>query len=258
MRPILVMGAGGMLGGYVLRAGWKMNLPMVGVSKEMCDITNPSQVMSLFSAYREPIIINCAGMIRGRATKTMGYINGRGPHLLKRHTTRLVQVSTDCVFDGKIEQGAYTEDSETSPEDVYAQTKLVGEVTEDDHITVRGSFIGIGERGLLRWLLDQQSGSTIKGYTDRMWNGMYAATFARELLNIATGDMTGLVHLVGPQELSKFELLREVAHDLRLLLEVEPVERGSTPRRMVLASNRIEPVADTWQEMLQELTWEYM
>lgn len=256
MRPILVMGAGGMLGGYVLRAGWKMNLPMVGVSKDMCDITNPSQVTSLFSAYREPIIINCAGMIRGRATKTMGYINGRGPHLLKRHTTRLVQVSTDCVFDGRIMEGAYTEDSEPSPEDVYAQTKLVGEVIEDGHITVRGSFVGIGERGLLRWLLDQQSGSTIKGYTDRAWNGMYAATYARELLVIATSDMTGLVHLVGPQEMSKYDLLTDVAEGLGLLVKVEPVERGH--RRMVLASNRIEPVADTWDEMLQELNWEYI
>ncbi len=256
MRPILVMGAGGMLGGYVLREGWKMNMPMVGVSKEMCDVTNPSQVRNLFSAYRDPIIINCAGIVRGRATMLMSHINGRAPHLLKRHTSRLVHVSTDCVFDGKIETGGYTEDSETSPEDVYAQTKLVGEVVDDGHVTVRGSFVGFGERGLLRWLIDQQSGSTIKGFTDRMWNGMTAATFARGLLVIAIGEMTGLVHLVGSEVLSKCDLLLDVVEGLKLLIEVKPVERGA--RRMVLASNRIEAVSDTWDEMLAELVEEYM
>ncbi len=255
MRPILVMGAGGMLGGYVLREGWAMNLPMVGVSKELCDITNPSQVGRLVSAFRDPIIINCAGIVRGRASKTMNYVNGRGPHLLKRHTTRLVHVSTDCVFDGRIEDGAYTEDSEPSPEDIYAQSKLVGEVTEDGHVTVRGSFIGVGERGLLRWLLDQQAGSKVPGYVDRMWNGMTAATFARWLLSIALGEITGLVHLVGPETLSKFELISVLAHDLRLQIDIEEVERG--PRRMVLASNRIEPVPESWQEMLRELVEEY-
>jgi dTDP-4-dehydrorhamnose reductase len=257
MRPILVMGARGMLGSSVLREGWKMNMPMVGVSKEMCDITNPSQMKNLFSAYRDPIIINCAGLMRGRATKRMGHINGRGPHLLKRYTSRLVQVSTDCVFDGKIETGAYTEDSETSPEDVYAQTKLVGEVTDDGHVTVRGSCVGIGERGLLRWLLDRQAGSKVPGYTDRMWNGMTSATFARWLLSIAISPKTGLIHLVGPEELSKFELLRMVAHDLRLPVEIEPVERGPR-RRMVLASRRMDPVPESWHEMLAELVDEYV
>ena len=245
-----------MLGQAVLAEGWHMSMPMVGITKEMCDITNISQVRALVNDYVDPIIINCAGIVRGRGTKHMENVNGRGPHVLRQCTMRLVQVSTDCVFSGKIDDGyAYDEDSEPDYSDEYGRTKRMGEV-EGNHVTVRGSFIGFGQRGLLHWLTSRPAGSPISGYTNWDWNGVTASAFARWLLAIATSPTTGLIHLVGPDEITKYDLLRELVEALNLDVTVEPKEHG-TRQRMILASRRMAPVPDTWDEMLTELVQEY-
>ncbi len=258
MRPIIVTGAAGMLGQADLAQGWRMSMPMVGITKEMCDITNVSQVRALVADYVDPIIINCAGIVRGRGTKDMENVNGRGPHILAQNTTRLIQVSTDCVFSGKIEDG-YAYDEVCMPDflDEYGRTKRMGEVHKDaNHVTVRGSFIGFGQRGLLHWLTSRPAGSTISGYTNWDWNGVTASAFARWLLAIATSPTTGLIHLVGPEELTKYDLLAELVVALNLGVTVEPKEHG-TRQRMILASRRLPSVPDTWDEMLAELAEEY-
>ena len=255
-RPILVTGAGGMLGLNVVTMGWVLGLPMVAITKEMCDITNVSQVRALVADYVDPIIINCAGIVRGRGTKDMENVNGRGPHILQQFTTRLVQVSTDCVFSGKIDDGyAYDEDWEPDYSDEYGRTKEMGEVVQGNHVTVRGSFIGYGARGLVRWLTDQKRGSTVRGFTDQAWNGMTACVFARELLAISQSDLTGLVHLAGPKELTKHELVHELNESLQLGLEIVEAEGGR--RRMILNSSRIDPVPDSFDDMLRDFADEY-
>lgn len=257
MRPILVTGAGGMLGVNVLTQGWALNLPMVGISKEMCDITNVSQVRALVGHYVDPIIVNCAGIVRGRATKDMENVNGRGPHILQQFTTRLIQVSTDCVFSGDIEDGkGYDEADAPDPSDEYGRTKSMGEIVANRHVvTVRGSFIGFGERGLVKWLTDQRRGSTVRGFTDQAWNGVTVSVFARELLVISQGDLAGVVHLVGPEELTKFELVRVLNQDLQLGLEVTEAKGGR--RRMILHNSRIEPIPDNWDDMVLDLAEAY-
>ncbi len=257
MRPILVTGAGGMLGVNVLTQGWALNLPMVGISKEMCDITNVSQVRAMASHYVDPIIINCAGIVRSRHTRDMENVNGRGPHILQQFTTRLVQVSTDCVFSGDIEDGqGYDERDTPDPSDEYGRTKTMGEILDNRHVvTVRGSFIGFGERGLVKWLTGQQRASTVRGFTDQAWNGMTVSVFARELLAISQSDLPGVVHLVGPEELTKFELIRVLNQDLQLGLEVIEAEGGR--RRMILHSTYIEPIPDNWDDMLGDLAESY-
>ncbi len=257
MRPILVTGAGGMLGVNVLTQGWALNLPMVGISKQMCDITHVSQVRALVGHYVDPIIINCAGIVRGRATEGMENVNGRGPHILQQFTTRLVQVSTDCVFRGDIEDGqGYDESDPPDPSDEYGRTKTMGEVKDNRHVvTVRGSFIGFGERGLVKWLTGRQRASTVRGFTDQAWNGMTVSVFARELLAISQLNLGGVVHLVGPEEMTKFELVRALNCYLQLGLEVTEAEGGR--RRMVLRNDRMEPIPDTWDDMLCDLAAAY-
>jgi len=190
-----------------------------------------------------PYIINCAGIVRGRADVNLYRtvkVNALLPHWLAQQDNlkRLVTVSTDCVFDGL--SGPYSESSQPTPTDLYARTKLAGEVLGNEKVlTVRTSFIGFGQRGLLRWLLTQRENAIVPGYVDHMWNGFYVGNVAKALVYLCLRTrLTGLLHFSG-NTMSKAELLRLVAGRLRPDLTVWDQELNG-PRNHVLVSNRLD------------------
>ncbi|MEW6401222.1 MAG: SDR family oxidoreductase [Chloroflexota bacterium] len=169
------------------------------------------------SLYCSPdVVINCAGIIKqqGAAQADLAYIrvNALAPYILadlcERQGARLIQLSTDCVFSGRV--GQYSEADIPDPVELYDRSKLLGEVTRAPHLTVRTSFIGF-ERfhnqalSLLDWFLCQTG--EIKGYTRAIWSGLTTLEVARNLILLARRpEVTGLLHLCG-EKISKYELL---------------------------------------------------
>jgi dTDP-4-dehydrorhamnose reductase len=162
------------------------------------------------------VVINCAGIIKqqGSAQTALSYIrvNALAPYLLadlcERQGARLIQLSTDCVFSGRV--GHYVESDIPDPVDLYDRSKLLGEVTHAPHLTVRTSFIGFNhfhDQGLslLDWF-SRQSGD-INGYTRAIWSGLTSLELSRNLMLLARRpEVTGLLHLCG-EKISKYELL---------------------------------------------------
>jgi len=139
-------------------------------------------------------------------------VNALAPHILadlcEHWGGRLIQISTDCVFSGRV--GLYTEEDIPDPVNLYDRSKLLGEVTHAPHLTVRTSLIGF-ERfhnqrfSLLDWFM-HQSGE-IKGYTRAIWSGLTTLELSRKLLLLARRpEVTGLLHLCG-EKINKYELL---------------------------------------------------
>jgi len=102
-------------------------------SKEL-DITKPSQLVDAFKKKQYDCCINCAGYtnVEG-AEKHPGKafeVNANGvknlAEVCKEHSTTLIHISTDYVFDGK-KEGAYTIDDKTNPINAYGESKLRGE-----------------------------------------------------------------------------------------------------------------------------------
>ncbi len=207
-------------------------------------------------------VFNCAGIVKGRqdvAESSFAMVNTYAPRALALHTSRLLHVSTDCVFDGRITEGAYTEASPTCPADAYGRSKLNGEVTIPPHLTVRVSFVGLGGRGLLRWLLDHPQGAIVQGYVNWFWNGWTVGAVAAQLISLALEPrITGLLHLPGPEVLTKSALLGMVANRLRPDLRVHQAFAPSASW-MVLGSTvlGINAPGTTWDKMLDELEEEY-
>lgn len=260
---ILVTGADGMLGSAVVRAAEEGAIPVVGFSKEALDITDGGQVGDALGRYPGAIVINCAGIVRGRTDvdrSRMALVNSGGPHLLAIHAGRLLQVSTDSVFDGTITEGVYLEDSPPCPADYYGQSKLFGEVLGAPHLTVRVSFVGLGQRGLLHWLLSHPKGAEVLGFTNWLWNGWAVPSLANILLDLALAPpaVTGLIHLPGPDVVTKAWLLKEVARRVRPDLTIMEVE-APVGHRMVLMSQKLEQLElyHTWTQMLDRLEAQY-
>jgi dTDP-4-dehydrorhamnose reductase len=220
--------------------------------------------LGAFTRVKPEVVINCVGIIKQLSGETrlsdVIEVNSLFPHrladLCALSGARLLHLSTDCVFSGR--KGMYTESDTPSPEDIYGQTKLLGEVTGEDCLTIRTSMIGRElnrQASLLEWFLSQE-GKCIRGYTRAIFSGLTTASLARVLMRIVTDhkQLTGLYH-VSSEAISKYELLLRLKEAFRLTVEIEPfgeycIDRSLDSSRFQQATGIIIP---TWDEMTQEL-----
>ncbi|MDR3581103.1 MAG: dTDP-4-dehydrorhamnose reductase [Oryzomonas sp.] len=145
---ILVIGANGMLGRDIMALLGDRGR---GVDIDGIDITELQSTERVLTALRPSVVINCAaytdvdGCESNRETAMQ--VNGEGvAHLAMATRTlgaRLVQISTDYVFDGS-KGMPYLEDDAPHPLSVYGESKLAGEmnaVFNPDHLIVRTQWL---------------------------------------------------------------------------------------------------------------------
>jgi len=134
-RPILILGAGGALGHSLLEvAETHPDLRCFGATHAEADITERNQVDNTIRKYDARAVINCAAMTDVDACERdpmlASAVNAEGAQNVaeacRRASALLVHLSTDFVFDGKLDR-PYREDDTTHPLSVYGATKLEGE-----------------------------------------------------------------------------------------------------------------------------------
>lgn len=238
---MIVFGARGMLGAEVCQAAFKEGIDYGGFYRGNVDITCKQAVRATLEIHKPKVVINCAGLTKHRDPEPTAdeyrRVNTYGPLLLARECdrigARLVHVSTDCVFSGdrNVRRGAYIETDAPDADDEYGWSKAEGEVTGAPHLTVRCSFIGNGDRGLLAWLRAQHG--EVSGWDNVYWSGSTAPAIARALVWLAKQrDITGLFHLARfDGVITKGRLLRDLIEVLgldatvRLTTDHAPVNR---------------------------------
>jgi dTDP-4-dehydrorhamnose reductase len=223
---ILVVGATGMLGLEVYRAAVDAGHRTLGLGHSELDITCKTAVAAELKAVPQDVVINCAGLTKhvDGSPDDYRHANTYGPLLLARECDRIgarfIHVSTDCVFSGDrpIEDGPYTEADTPDATDIYGASKAAGEVTAAPHLTVRCSFVGNGERGLIAWLREQRE--SVDGWIRSYWSGSTAPAIARALVELAQSDATGIMHLTRGLVITKFDLISEICNALDLDLSI--------------------------------------
>lgn len=129
----LILGAGGQLG-RELQLSCPSGVDMLAVTRAELDIRAQDQVMAFVAESRPETIINAAAYtaVDGAESKpdVAVEINAEGPGFLARAAercgARLLQVSTDFVFDGEASE-PYRPRADTRPLGVYGHSKLAGE-----------------------------------------------------------------------------------------------------------------------------------
>ena len=100
------------------------------VDRDELDITEEAAVKTFFEAQSFDFVINCAAYTAVDKAEedfeAADRINRLGPALLAKYGKRVIQVSTDYVFDGTAHL-PYTEENAVNPVSVYGSTKLAGE-----------------------------------------------------------------------------------------------------------------------------------
>lgn len=174
--------------------------------------TEKFKQMLLTEAY--DAVINCIGLLNQVADNNQGmatYLNSYLPHLiadsLKDKKTKVIHMSTDCVFAGNT--GPYYEDSLRDGLSFYDRSKALGELEDDKNLTFRNSIVGpdMNENGigLFNWFMKQKG--TISGYTGAMWTGVTTLTLAKAMEQAIKENLCGLYNLVNNESISKFDLL---------------------------------------------------
>jgi dTDP-4-dehydrorhamnose reductase len=160
------------------------------------------------------VIINCIGLLNQAAEENHSdalYLNSYLPHLIadtiKNKKTKLIHMSTDCVFAGNT--GPYYEKSLRDGATFYDRSKALGEVEDDKNLTFRNSIIGpdMNENGigLFNWFMKQNG--TIKGFTCVFWTGITTLTLAKAMEIAIEENLCGLYNLVNNLSISKHDLL---------------------------------------------------
>jgi dTDP-4-dehydrorhamnose reductase len=178
------------------------------------DIMDHSLLKSIVSKNFD-VIINCIGVLNKTCDKEPSravYLNSYLPHLLvdllKNTDTRLIHMSTDCVFSGK--SAPYSEKSYRDGETFYDRTKAMGEIDDNRNLTFRNSIIGPDLKkdgiGLFNWFMKQKG--TINGYAGAIWTGVTTLTLAKAMESASIEGITGIYHLVNNTSISKLNLIR--------------------------------------------------
>lgn len=135
MSKILISGAGGQLGQSFKKLQAKYPaLEMHFFDRNQLDITNEEQVNTLFEEQQADYFINCAAYTavdKAEKEKEKAFnINAKATESLaiacKKHKLRLVHFSTDYVYHND-QSVSFTENDDTHPQSVYAESKKAGE-----------------------------------------------------------------------------------------------------------------------------------
>jgi dTDP-4-dehydrorhamnose reductase len=234
---------------------------------ENVEASSRKNVVETIKQLAPQVVVNCIGIVKKLKESDHPVsaitINALLPHWIaeacEKSGSRLIHVSTDCVFSGKV--GNYSENDLPDPYDLYGRTKLLGEVYEGNCLTLRTSIIGRElkrSRGLLEWFLSQR-GKTIQGYRYAIFSGFITSELAQILAELVAHhpEVRGLYHL-SSDPISKYELLRIIKEALNLDITIAEYTGFYTDRS--LNSDKMRTILSyktpTWKTMVHRLALE--
>lgn len=222
---LLVTGGSGFLGGELLRqaraAGWEAtgtHLANPAPGTVRLDITDPAAVERLVADLRPDVVVNTAYVLSGPSLQA---ITAAAPGVVARacvrNGARLIHLSTDLVFDGS--RSGWTESDPATPIIPYGEAKAAAErdvaASDPGALIVRTSLLLDAAAGLgpqeTRPLAAARGEIDMGFFTDEWRTPVSARDLAAALLEAAPRtDLTGLLHIAGPDRLDRLELARLV------------------------------------------------
>jgi dTDP-4-dehydrorhamnose reductase len=219
---VLVLGAGGMAGHVIAthlkESGFQVDTISARhpLNKEttLIDVTNQNLLNTYLTDNHYGVIVNAIGILvqQSEEHKDLStYLNSYLPHYLERRykytDTKIIHLSTDCVFSGK--NAPYHENSVYDGELFYDRTKALGEIINNKDLTFRMSIIGpdmqASGTGLFNWFYAQTG--EILGFTKAIWNGVTTIELAKAIEAAINQELIGLYHLVPKDNISKKNLI---------------------------------------------------
>jgi len=231
---------------------------------ENVEATDPVILERIVAELSPDVVINAVGVVKqvpsAKDVISTLELNSILPQRLailsKKYGFRLIHFSTDCVFDGG--RGMYTEQDTPNALDLYGKSKQLGEVSQENVLTIRSSIIGRelnSSHGLVEWFLSNR-GASVFGYSTAIYSGfptVVVADIIRDLI-VRHPDLSG-VHHIASEPINKYELLGLVDEFYDAAIEIEPSDQLVIDRSLdgsaFNALTGFRP--DDWPTMIQKM-----
>jgi len=231
---------------------------------ENIDVTDLESVRTAIENARPDVVVNATGIIKQvresedsvLTLKVNAVFPQRLAELAMEGGFRLITIGTDCVFSG--DKGNYAEADVADARDLYGTSKLLGEVSYDNCLTIRTSIIGrelAGAHGLIEWFLSNR-GKSVKGYVNAIYSGFPTVVLAEILSDIISDhpELSG-IHHVSSDPISKHDLLHLLNEHYRANVQIEPFEDYVIDRSLNSSAfrNATGFLPQSWNAMIKKM-----
>jgi dTDP-4-dehydrorhamnose reductase len=267
---VLVLGSTGLIGHKVfnyLNTLNKYDLYNISFRKKLndktiiCDARNNEKFIKTIKSISPDIIINCIGILINGANlnpENAIYLNAYMPHMLMNLSdeinSKLIHISTDCVFSGE-KNTPYNEFDYKDGKDTYAKTKGLGEIINDRHLTLRTSVIGPelktnGEE-LFHWFMNQNK--EINGFTKAIWSGVTTLVLSKVVNWAIEKNINGLYHVTNNNSIDKYSLLLLIKKYSRKDIIINPFEGKIINKSFIDTRKLIDYEIPSYDQMVKEM-----
>jgi dTDP-4-dehydrorhamnose reductase len=245
MQKVLVTGANGFLGYYLVRQLIQKSFSVLATGKGDCrltfreenffyapmDFTNDEEVKNTFEKFRPDVVVHCGAMskpdecelhreaaFRVNVTGTINLLNASAAP-----NSFFIFLSTDFVFSG--EEGMYKEDDQRRPVNYYGQTKLLAEDEvmnyKDDWSIVRTVLVygkpNFSRQNILtNTAAALEKGQQLKIFNDQVRTPTYVEDLANAIISIIEKKAKGIFHISGENVMTPYDMAIAVAKHLHL------------------------------------------
>lgn len=274
MRRVFVTGAEGMVGAELVRT-LGSGFAVTSADLSDFDITDRAATVDAVAEAAPEVVVNCAaytnvdGAEAHRSEAVAVNATGAG-HVAEAAAAvgaRVIQLSTDYVFDGKSSR-PYLEDDAPNPINAYGETKLEGEravaAANRDHLIVRTAWLyGHGGPNFVETILRAASrGDDLRVVDDQTGSPTNVRDLCGVLKELIATGATGVVNATNADVCTWYAFAREIVRLAGLDVDVAPVSSleftrpAARPASSVLSLDRLTELIGwtprSWRDALAE------
>ncbi|GLH74281.1 NAD(P)-dependent oxidoreductase [Geothrix limicola] len=270
---VLVTGGAGQLA-HAIRQIWTGH-ELVIPDESVLDLSRQDSIQRVVADIRPEVLLNCAAFTQVDRCESEAelalLINGTAVGWLaeacEAESARLIQISTDYVFDGTGTR-PYREEDPTNPVSAYGRTKLEGERQAtrcSKHLIARTSWLydAWGKNFLNTMLNAAAQGRSLRVVDDQWGAPTTCRTLARQLKMAAEQDWKGLVHMTCQGETTWHGFAQAIFEAKGMTVDLGPCGTADyptpakRPAYSVLSGERRRSLGPDlmpdWREALQEV-----
>lgn len=248
MKKVLITGSNGQLGLELINT-LKDKYELILTNRLNLDITNFSEAIEFIKQRKPDIVINCAALTAVDLCETQedrAYSsNALGPKNLAIASSligaKLVQISTDYVFDGEGTKDLngktrpYIEEDKTNPQSAYGRTKLEGEklVIENSskYFIIRTAWLYGEGKNFVRTMINlSKTNSEVRVVNDQIGSPTSTEELSNMIKKIIETENYGIYHGTCEGYCSWYDFTCEIYRLLDIKTKVIPVTTEEYPR----------------------------
>lgn len=239
MTKILVTGSSGLVGRQITKdlveknfdvySCYNLEKPESGIITHL-ELSKNEKIIEILHTIKPDVVIHLAAItdveLCEKQKELAVLINTKSTEILaqesKKQNSFFVYISTDYVFDGK--KGMKNEKDKPNPLNFYGKSKFEGEIVINNlslpHAIVRTSTpFGIHpkKKSFPLWIIENlESQKEIPVLIDQYTSPTHIQNLSEMIIEVATKEIPGLIHLAGATRISRYEFAKIIANKLNL------------------------------------------